>query len=158
MVLTQKETTLLNDIKTQEQLCVDKYTHYSDSAIDPELSQLFTDIANRERQHLDTINTILGGTVPSMNAGGQGQSQNQNSSNCEGKYAPLGNSEDKTHDKYLCDDSLATEKHASSTYNTSIFEFTNDQLRDVLNHLQKEEQEHGKQIYDYMSKNGMYGN
>jgi len=29
-------------------------------------------------------------------------------------------------------------------------------MRDALNHIQKEEQEHGKMLYDYMSVNGMY--
>ena len=28
-------------------------------------------------------------------------------------------------------------------------------MRDALNHFQKEEQEHGKKLYDYMSQNGM---
>ena len=51
---------------------------------------------------------------------------------------------------------VASEKHISSSYNTSVFEFTNTEVRDALNHIQKEEQEHGKQIYDYMSANSMY--
>ena len=29
------------------------------------------------------------------------------------------------------------------------------QARDVLNHIQKEEQQHGKQLYDYMAAHGM---
>ena len=29
-------------------------------------------------------------------------------------------------------------------------------VRDVLNHIQKEEQQHGKLLYDYMTVNGMY--
>ena len=37
-----------------------------------------------------------------------------------------------------------------------FFEFTENNIRDVLNHIQKEEQEHGKAIYDYMAQNGMY--
>ena len=37
MMLTQKETTLLNDLKTHEQLCVDKYARYEQQAQDPQL-------------------------------------------------------------------------------------------------------------------------
>ena len=59
-------------------------------------------------------------------------------------------------DQFLCNDALSGEKHISSSYNTSIFEFVSAPVRDVLNHIQKEEQEHGKKIYDYMSKNSMY--
>ena len=34
MTLTQKETSLLSDLKSQEQLCIDKYQRYSDEACD----------------------------------------------------------------------------------------------------------------------------
>ena len=59
-------------------------------------------------------------------------------------------------DKMLCQDSLSTEKYVSSTYNTAIFEFSNTQIRQLLNHIQKEEQEHGQKIYNYMNQHGMY--
>ena len=64
--------------------------------------------------------------------------------------------ENKKHDEYLCRDALATEKHVSSLYNTSVFEFNSPVLRDTLAHIQKEEQNHGETIYSYMSKNMMY--
>ena len=48
------------------------------------------------------------------------------------------------------------EKHASHLYDTCVFEFAQQPLRDVLNHIQTEEQGHGKAIYDYMSTNSMY--
>ena len=59
-------------------------------------------------------------------------------------------------DEYLCQDLLSTEKHVSSVYDTAIFEFKDAGMRDVLNHIQKEEQEHGKKLYDYMSQHNMY--
>ena len=65
-------------------------------------------------------------------------------------------SPEKTGDCYLCSDLLTTEKHASHLYDTCVFEFTDKNARDALNHIQKEEQEHGKYIYDYMSANYMY--
>ncbi|MCR4962284.1 MAG: spore coat protein [Firmicutes bacterium] len=37
-----------------------------------------------------------------------------------------------------------------------LFEFKEQGLRDALNHIQKEEQQHGKMIYDYMQANAMY--
>ena len=60
------------------------------------------------------------------------------------------------HDKMLCSDALSTEKFVSSTYNTAIFEFRDKNIRQVLNHIQKEEQEHGEKIFNYMSSHGMY--
>lgn len=76
-------------------------------------------------------------------------------------YANISSSTPKTQvssnlDKFLCQDSLSTEKHVSSTYNTAIFEFRDKNIRNVLNHIQKEEQEHGEQIYNYMHQHGMY--
>jgi Coat F domain. len=150
MTLSQKETTLLQDLKSQEQLCVEKYAKYSSDACDGNLKNLFSQIGQSEKQHLDTINQILGGTVPQMGVGG-----NQANSMQADLNSQL-NEENKQKDKYLCSDVLSTEKHVSSTYNTCIFEFKDTNVRNVLNHIQKEEQQHGEQIYNYMSQNGMY--
>jgi spore coat protein CotF len=51
---------------------------------------------------------------------------------------------------------LSTEKHVSALYDTSIFEFSNPEARKTLNHIQAEEQQHGEQLYAYMSCNQMY--
>ncbi len=149
MQFTTKETNYLNEAKSFEQLCIDKYNRYSQQALAPELKGLFGSIAQKEQQHLNSINQILGGTIPQMGAG-QAQAQPP--------APPVVNQsqQDKDADKYLCQDALSSEKHVSSFYNTAIFEFNDTGVRNVLNHLQKEEQEHGEQIYKYMSTNGMY--
>ena len=151
MQLTQKETSLLKDLKSQEKLCVDKYTKYSGLALDPQLKELFTSIANVEQQHLNTISQIeQNGTPPTSSGGTQTVKSTFNSN-----YG-MGDTPDKQADAYLCSDLLADEKHVSGIYNTSVFEFKDKNIRDTLNHIQKEEQEHGKAIYDYMSTNNMY--
>ncbi|MEE1073947.1 MAG: ferritin-like domain-containing protein [Acutalibacteraceae bacterium] len=151
MQLTQKETSLLKDLKGQEKLCVEKYTKYASSALDPQLKELFTSIANVEQQHLNTISQIESGSMPQANSGSSQTVKTSFTSN----YG-MGDTPDKQADCYLCSDLLADEKHVSGLYNTCIFEFNDKQLRDTLNHIQKEEQEHGKAIYDYMSANNMY--
>lgn len=151
MQLTQKETTLLSDLKSQEKLCVEKYTKYASNALDPQLKELFTSIANVEQQHLNTVTSIEQGSVPSTNSG-SGQSVKTNFTSNYG----MGDTPDKQADAYLCSDLLADEKHVSNLYNTCIFEFKDASIRDTLNHIQKEEQQHGKAIYDYMSINNMY--
>jgi len=82
MMLTQKETTLLQDLKTQEKLCVDKYSKYSASACDGELKNIFSQIGKTEQQHLDTVNQILGGSIPSMSSSGNSSSANSGKSIC----------------------------------------------------------------------------
>ena len=153
MHLTQKESTLLNDLKGQEQICVGKYNKYSCEASDQQLKNLFSQIAQTEQQHLDTINQIISGTVPTMSSGG-GQQMQQTFSQT---YKQSDTGQNKQNDCYLCTDVLSTEKHVSSTYNTSIFEFRDTNIRNTLNHIQKEEQQHGEQIYNYMAQNNMYG-
>ena len=110
MKLTQKETTLLKDLKASEELCIEKYGTYAERAEDPELKALFETIRTAELQHLSTIESLMQGTVPMM---GGGQQSGEASACCGG-----------------C-------------------------ARDALNHIQKEEQEHGKRLYDYMSCHGM---
>ena len=152
MILTQKETLLLNDLKSQEQLCIDKYSKYEASAKDSCLKNLFATIKSTEQNHLSTINRILGGEEVSM-SNSSGSSGNMQSSQCQPSSV---SAEDKQSDAFLCKDALAMEKHVSSVYDTAIFEFKSQTLRDTLNHIQKEEQNHGKDLYSYMATNGMY--
>ena len=151
MQLTQKETTLLADMKSQEKICVEKYTKYSSKALDPQLKELFTTLSNVEQGHLNTLTQIENGNCPTPSCGGSQTVKSTFSSN----YG-LGDTPDKQADSFLCSDVLADEKHVSNLYNTCIFEFKDATIRDTLNHIQKEEQEHGKAIYDYMSANNMY--
>ena len=150
MTLTQKETTLLKDMKSQEELCIEKYKKYEQDANDPCLKSLFKSIKSTEESHLSTVSRIISGEEVSTNMAPTAVSQKlecQMSSCSE---------EQKKSDAFLCKDALAMEKHVSGLYDTSIFEFSSPVLRDTLNHIQKEEQNHGEQLYEYMSKNNMY--
>lgn len=59
-------------------------------------------------------------------------------------------------DASLCTDMLMTEKYVSGTYDTAIFECVDTNVRQALNHIQKEEQQHGEAIFNYMKNKGMY--
>ena len=150
MPLSEKETTLLKDLKGQEKLCIEKYNKHAQCAKDPQLSELFTQIENIERQHLETLEKMEKGTVI------MGNSSSGSTPKSFTAHYNMAETEDKRNDMYLCSDVLATEKHASNLYNTCVFEFTTENQRNTLNHIQKEEQEHGKMIYDYMKVNSMY--
>ena len=149
MNLTEKERSFLKELKGQEQLCIDKYTRHSQCAVDPQLKGLFSMIAGQEQTHLDTLTQMENGTVPALSG------KEEPLPTFTATYSNVENA-DKKNDCYLCTDVLSTEKHASSLYNTSVFEFKDVGMRDVLNHIQKEEQKHGKMIYDYMNTNMMY--
>ena len=150
MTLSQKETALLTDLKSQEQLCIEKYTKYEQSACDPCLKSLFANIKSTEQNHLSTISRIMSGEEVATGTAPTAVSQKLECSisTC---FA-----EAKQSDSFLCKDALAMEKHVSALYDTSIFEFTSPVLRDTLNHIHKEEQNHGEQLYQYMSQNNMY--
>lgn len=150
MQLTQKEKELLKDLKGQEKLCVEKYSQHAAAAKDEQLSRLLDCLGGIEQRHLDIITKIDSGEIPQP-AAGEAVPEN----NFSQTYS-VSETEDKKNDCYICSDLLATEKHASALYDTCIFEFKNEQLRTVLNSIQREEQEHGKRIYDYMSANNMY--
>ena len=132
MTLTQKETTLLSDLKSQEQICIEKYNKYSQLAHDPELKNLFSALEKNEQKHLDTINQILGGTEVKM----PGESPSAVQSKLQCKLSSC-NEVEKKNDAYLCKDALSMEKHVSSVYNTGVFEFSSPVLRDTLAHIQK---------------------
>lgn len=149
MQLTQKEAELLKDLKGQEKLCMEKYNNHANSAVDPQLKNLFSQIAKTEQEHLNMIQQIESGAVPSANLSSQTQMQ------FTGTYA-MADTKEKQNDCFLCSDLLTMEKHASHLYDTCIFEFKQEGLRNALNQIQTQEQNHGKMIYDYMSANSMY--
>ena len=152
MSLNQKETSLLQDQKKHEELCIKKYGNYSNQAQDPQLKQLFASQGQQEVQHLDSLNQLLNGQMPSTQQQGGGQAAPQN------PYPPLQSNTPSAvqSDADMCEDLLSTEKYVSSTYNTAIFEFRDTGIRQVLNHIQKEEQQHGEGIFNYMQSHGMY--
>ena len=153
MTWTQKETMFLQELKSAEKTCVDRYIKFIEEACDGALKNLFQTLLKREQQHLDTVTKLIEGTVPEMSGGSQSstpQMQSEENCGCESE------GDDYKSDKFLCDDALASEKFASSLYNTSIFVFKDTNVRNILNHIQKEEQEHGEMIYNYMKPRGMY--
>lgn len=162
--LSTKERYLLEDAKSHEEQCIKKYENYTKLACDSELKAVFRANGQKEEEHLQTINQLLNGQIPQM-GGGQSSSQNpaqdQKWQNMQSQQATIdqqssGQTTFKASDKDLCTDMLMTEKYVSAAYNTSIFEFSNAQVRDVLNHIQKEEQKHGEAIFMYMKNKGMY--
>lgn len=151
MTLTQKETSLLQDMKSQEELCIEKYRKYSSDANDPALKQLFSSLMNVEEGHLSTLNRMLGGEEVSM--GSETPTVTQSDISFTPSTQPQ---EKKMQDGYLAKDALSMEKHVSSAYNTAVFEFKSTTMRDTLAHIQKEEQNHGERLYKYLSANNQY--
>ncbi len=181
--LTQKERTLLEDQKSHEEICIKKYDQYANLTSCSELKNILQNNATSERSHLSSINQLLNGQLPNVGSQGggqsgasQGQSSQGSSFSSSGQSSGMGaginqgqasqassmsgsqsqTSQAQITDKDLCTDLLMTEKYVSGSYNTAIFEFTSPQVRDVLNHIQKEEQEHGESIFKYMESKGLY--
>ena len=68
MILTEKETNAIEDLKTQEQACIEKYTKYSNQAKDPVLKELFEEIARDEQKHFDSLDQVIKGKVHQLTA------------------------------------------------------------------------------------------
>ena len=139
MILTEKETNAIEDLKTQEQACIEKYTKYSNQAKDPVLKELFEEIARDEQKHFDSLDQVIKG-------------KNYNPA---ATYDSLGNSEDKKADCYLATDSIGTEKLVSGEYNSDVFVFGNSDIRKLLADIQIEEQNHAEMLWKYKTANGM---
>ncbi|MBS3949247.1 MAG: spore coat protein [Peptococcaceae bacterium] len=59
-------------------------------------------------------------------------------------------------DQQICNDLLTTEKAVSDMYDHAVFESTDQQLRQALSHIQKEEQGHAFALFQYMQQKGWY--
>ncbi len=151
--LSQKERMFLEDGKSQEEICVIKYRNYSNQAQDPQLKQLFSTISSQEQQHYDSLDQLLQGRQPNMNS--QQPSQQPSQQTSQGQQA-TSQAMSSVGDKILCSDLLSTEKFVSGLYDTGVFEAANPVVRQVLQHIQQDEQRHGEQLFSYMCSNGMY--
>jgi spore coat protein CotF len=137
------------------------------------LKSIFQQNGQKEQEHYNTLDQLLKGQMPSMSQSSSQQSSSQQSggqqsgsqqsggqmqmkSGGQQSSQSQGNTNYSSSDKDLCTDMLMTEKYVSGAYNTAIFEFRDPQVRSILNHIQKEEQQHGEAIFKYMEKKGMY--
>ena len=149
MKLNQKETQLITELKTQEQLCVQKYDFYANQAKDPELKKLFKKIMKIEQDHYDMLDALSTGTVPTI----------KNRTPSATKYQPKGSYScdpaSKDFDKFLCTDVIATEKYVATTYNNDLFYFVSPEVRNVLNAIMTDEQNHAEMIWLYKTANQM---
>ena len=124
-------------------------------AFNSELLNFFESIIeSEENPHLSKINSVLAGKE--VMAASESEPDRQTDFKDNPTYTAMSEGEDKNTDAYLCQDALQMEKHVSSIYDTVIFECTTQELRDLLAEIQRDEQNHGKRIYDYMAANGMY--
>lgn len=166
LMLSQKACAMLEEAKTCEQLCVHKYAKAAQEANCPQLSQLFSNLAQQENNHLNLINQMISGQMPQftphVSATAGIANQQQPTSRYATQQSVMENAMSQTTgqyneaDKELLEDLLKDEKYMSNLYSDAIFEQTDGQARQLLNTIQSQEQEHGKMLYDYMNSHGMY--
>ncbi|MBT9155546.1 MAG: hypothetical protein DDT37_00513 [Firmicutes bacterium] len=175
MQLTQKERMYLTDAKHHEELCIAKYNHYTEAVADPELKQIFQRAGQQETNHLHTVEQILQGRIPDTTSQstqmqaphvpGGGPTRTVQSSSMTGRLSgAVGTGQSAlgmvaSHTQYtgqgglseeqICNDLLTTEKAVSDMYDSAVFESSNQQLRQTLNHIQKEEQDHAFAIFQF---------
>ena len=151
MQLTEQEKTVIKDLQTQEQSCVEKYAKYAEQARDPELKNLFGRLQQEEQKHYDSLEQVLNGTVPACDCNDTAGKDYEP----EAAYGMLDDSEDKKHDEFLATDCIGTEKLVSGEYNTDVFVFGDTAIRKLLADIQVEEQNHAEMLYKYKVANGM---
>ena len=149
MKLNQKETQLITELKNQEELCLQKYNFYAKQAKDPELKSLFRKISKHEQNHYDMLTELTTGTVPHI------RTKSPTAVKYEPKATHPGDQACKDFDKFLCTDVIATEKYVATTYNNDLFYFASPEVRNVLNAIMTDEQNHAEMIWKYKVANKM---
>ncbi|GIW48740.1 MAG: hypothetical protein KatS3mg079_216 [Caloramator sp.] len=146
-MLTQKEITYLKENLDAEYLCIRKYEQYAALSTDADVKNMFTTLAGYEQQHATTLKNIL--TQNGVNYTSIYESYNKPSSAQNQQNLSFS-------DAQLMNDSLSTEKHVSSNYNTAILETVDTNIRKQLQHIQQEEQGHAETIFNMMRSKGYY--
>lgn len=159
MTWTKKEQSFLKDLQNEESVCIDKYGKAAQEACDEKLKNIFDTIKTAEEHHYNTLTQMLDGTIPEQQGqqgkkqgGAQNAKKQQENKNLKSTVSRA----EKQQDAYLLSDLLGTEKYVSGVYNTAVFEFSDEKARQVLAGIQRQEQEHGKQLSEYMQANNMY--
>ncbi len=150
-MLTEKETTALKDLQTQEKSCMTKYQKYAAEAKDTELQSLFRTLQEDEQKHYQSIGQALNGQIPSCDC-----NDSQGKNYCpKGTYKGGGNAADKESDCFLATDCIGTEKLVSGEYNEHVFCCSDSSLRKLLADIQIEEQNHAEMLFKYKEANAM---
>lgn len=149
MKLNPKELQLITELKNQEELCVQKYDFYAAQAKDPELQSLFKKILKYEQTHYDMLNDMVNGVIPQIKI------KTPVATKYEPKKTHPGDQASKDFDKFLCTDVIATEKYVATTYNNDLFYFASTDVRNVLNSIMTDEQNHAEMIWKYKVANKM---
>lgn len=149
MALTNKESTLIKDNLAAEYLCIRKYEQYAALSSDQQLKQVFTDLANKEKDHATTLKNIL------TQNGVNNQNLFESYTSPQGDLSSMQNNLGTT-DAQLLNDALSTEKHVSSSYNNAILESVDPNIRKQLQHIQQEEQNHAETLFNAMQSRGWY--
>lgn len=106
MVLTEKEMATIEDLHTQELSCVEKYKRYGQEAKDPVLRDLFADLEKKEQKHVESLEQVMKGSVPSCNVNDRDGKMYEP----KATYDSMTNPEDKKNDNFLATDSIGSEK------------------------------------------------
>lgn len=151
MSWTQKEKNFLKELQSEEKLCAEKYHKAAQAACDAGLRQMLEQIEQAEQNHHDTVTRMLEGDMPAPKA----QAQPPKTKPAGALKAQTTRAQ-KQSDAFLLADLLASEKYVAGVYNTAVFEFRDPAARQLLAGIQQTEQNHGKELADYMLANGMY--
>ena len=171
--LSQSERKLLQDHMKHEEVCIEKYQQYAQQSSDPELRSMFSQFASQERQHYDSLNSLLQGRQPSAQSGHshsghssqaqssypfqQDQQQQSHSTNWASFNQGSGHQGQGQSDALMCRDAMMTEKFISDSYDNGIFGSSHPVVRQTLQHIQDEEQQHGEGLMNYLQKHGLQG-
>ncbi len=151
--LTQQERQALQDHKKHEEVCIQKYEQFAQQASDPQLQNMFSQFAEQERQHYNSLDQLLSGKQPSTSGGGQKQNPAPGGAQSRQQTGGGQNKEDAL----LCRDAMMMEKFISDSYDNGIFQSTNPAVRQTLQHIQDEEQQHGEGLLNYLQSQGLQG-
>ncbi|MFO8061130.1 MAG: ferritin-like domain-containing protein [Bacillota bacterium] len=150
--ITQQERKLLQDHTRHEEVCINKYEQYAQQASDPQLRNMFSQFASQERQHRDSLDKLLQGQQP-----GTGGSVRQGQTSVRRHKRTETAGADPEGDALMCRDAMMMEKFISDSYDTGIFSSANPVVRQTLQHIQDEEQQHGEGLLNYLQEHGMKG-
>ncbi|MBS4024336.1 MAG: spore coat protein [Clostridia bacterium] len=150
--LIQKERQFLQEALKHEEVCVAKYGQYANQLQDPQLKQMFQQLQQKEQQHYQTISNLLG----QAGGGGAAKMQQYQVGGGQQQFSGQQHGGGQITEEEILQDMLMTEKYVADSYNMTVLDSLNNQVRQQIQHIQNEEQQHANQIVDAMVQKGYY--
>lgn len=146
MYRKSNELYVLHNLMGAVETHIKRYDFCENKTPDPRLKALIAMLREQDEEHYKMLAQLEQDIIPMVE-------RNERENHLK---VPEGKGKGTTIDARYCTDLFEGEKSLSSEIDQAIFKIRDSAVRNVLNYIQKQQQEHGRLLGQYMDEELMY--